>query len=59
MDEQQIKDALMSLRAELWKMVGEAAKEEDAGKYDIAQNGMTSIRNLSHVLGVALPDRTG
>lgn len=57
MDEQQIKDALTGLRAELMKMIAQAAAEEDAGKIETAQNGMISIRNLSHVLGVALPDR--
>lgn len=57
MTEQQMKDALTGLRSELMRMMGEAAAEEDAGKIETAQNGMISIRNLSHVLGVALPDR--
>lgn len=59
MDEQQMKDALAGLRSELWKMIVEAGKKEDVAKYDTAQNGMNSVRNLSHVLGVALPDRAG
>lgn len=57
MTEAQMKDTLVGLRSELMKMIGEAAAEQDIVKIEHAQNGLTSIRNLSHVLGVALPDR--